>query len=130
MRAKRIELKVLPPSEENGGDAIDYKLMLLAHFKNAPTQGLTIGQIKARFALIDELKAAEGTFDIEHRSHEVLVKELETVRWKLVSTNLTQFVDDIRTAADAIAAPPKVVEPEPDIDLSELDIDETVEFIG
>lgn len=103
MRAKRIFLKKLAPTAQ-GNDAVDYKVLLMGHFSEAGAQGLTVGQVRERLKHIEVLGAAESYFDLEHRAHDTLVKELDTKRWIRVTENIVRFVDDIRDAPDAITA--------------------------
>ena len=105
-RLKRIELKVLPQSSPNKPDSLDYKKFLLGFLENAGSQGLTVGQIRARLAQLKSLAASEQFWDIEVKEHETLIKLLEAERWAGVSENIVTFIDDLKDAPDAVGPTP------------------------
>lgn len=112
MRAKRIYLQILPATGDGMPDILDYKKLLLLQLSEAPAGGMTIGQMKARFSLIESLEAADEHWDVEYAAWDAIVKEFEKKKWGVVTRNIVKFVDDIRDAKDAIEEGTVAVFPE------------------
>ncbi len=102
MRAKRIFLNVLPESSPGAGDTFIYRDALLEILGGSRADGYTIAQMRTRMALIDSLKGTATHWDVDHREHEALIKELENRKWGRPSPNLLKFIDDLRDAPDAV----------------------------
>ncbi len=103
MKAKRIYLQLLPPTRAGVPDALDYKKLLEIQLSESPVGGFTVGQMKTRFELIESLDGASEFWDIDFKSWDQLIKELEAKKWGLVSKNIVKFINDIRDAQDAIS---------------------------
>lgn len=102
MKARLIELKVLPGNPDADEPQINYRTLLLGQVNRIdPKVGLSVTEIEKRLEMRKSLKEAGDTWIVNDETWNHVKYLLATEMWAIISENLMQMIRDVNNAPEA-----------------------------